>query len=266
MPVRLRWLAVVLVALAATTACEMRTQIGVDVREDGSGTVTVAIGLDDDAMTRLPGIDQQLRTEDLEETGWTVSPLAKEADGLTWFRLSKPFDTPEEATAIFNEVGGQAGPFRDFRLERSRPFARTRFEFEGTVDFSGGLESFGDSELAAALDGEPLGAEVIVIEAQLGQTADRVFSFRVAVRLPGDVSSNAPGRASNGAVWEPTLSEPGPIELAASSQSWRVGTLAWVGVALIAALACLALLAVRLVVAFRRRASPPRSPPRTAGG
>ena len=122
-----------------------------------------------------------------------------------WIRASKPFATPPEAAAVLAEVAG--GPFHDFQLERDRSFARTTFRFSGTVDFSAGLESFSDPELTAALDGEALGQDIAAIEEQFGGALDRLVQVRVAVRLPGAVSSNAPGKADNGAVWEPRLSE-----------------------------------------------------------
>ena len=66
-----------------------------------------------------------------------------------------------------------------------------------------------------------------------------MFTFRVAVRLPGDVESNAPTEAGNGAVWRPTLAEPGPIHLAASSEVVRWRTYAFIAVAVVAGLAAL---------------------------
>ena len=149
------------------------------------------------------------------------------------------------------EVAGERGPFRDFVVTRERSFARTRFGFEGTVDFTGGLEAFGDDALAAALDGEPLGEDVAAIEERIGQAIDEAFTFRVAVRLPGDLSSsNAPTRADNGAIWEPRLSEGGPIELSASSEVVRTRTIAMVVVAGVAAVAAVLVL---IGVPWRRR-------------
>ena len=240
-------LAVLVLVLAG---CEVRTEIGVEVEEDGSGVVTVAVGLDDDAISRVPQLEQELRLDDLRATGWTITGPTLEADGFTWIRASKPFATPEAASGVLAEVAGTDGPFRDFVVTRQRSFARTDFTFRGTVDFTGGLESFGDEALAAALEGEPLGEDVAAIEERIGQAIDEAFTFRVAVRLPGDLrSSNAPTEAANGAVWEPRLSEGGPIELVAESESTRTRTLVLVAVAVIAAVAAL----VVLLVPRRRR-------------
>lgn len=230
-----------LVALAyvvVAAGCEVRTEVGVDVDEDGSGVVTVAVGLDESAMEQVPGLEGELRLDDLRETGWTITGPALEADGFTWIRASKPFPTAEAAGRVLAEVAGEDGPFRDFAVTRERSFARTRYGFEGTVDFTGGLEAFGDEDLAAVLDGEPLGEDVAAIEERIGRAIDEAFTFRVAVRLPGDLgSTNAPTRAGNGAVWQPRLSEGGPIELRASSETVRVRSIVLVAVAVLSVVA-----------------------------
>ena len=245
-----RALALLVVVLAAA-GCEVRTEVGIEVDDDGSGTVTVAVGLDDDAMSRVPGLERELRLDDLRATGWEITGPTPEADGFTWIRGSKGFDTPSQAAAVLAEVAGEEGPFRDFVVTRERSFARTEFGFRGTVDFTGGLEAFGDEALAAALDGEPLGEDVAAIEERIGQAIDEAFTFRVAVRLPGDLSSsNAPTEADNGAVWQPRLSEGGPIELTASSEVVRTRTIVLVVVAAVAALAAVLVL---VGVPWRRR-------------
>jgi hypothetical protein len=226
-----------LVLILATSACEVRTDVAVEVHDDGSGFVTVSGGLDADALRRVPGIAEELRLDDLAATGWEVQPPTLEDDGLTWIRVRKPFGTPEEAEQVLAEIAGERGPLRDFVITRERSFARTEYGFGATVDFRGGIESFADEALTTALDGEPLGEDVAAIEERIGAAIDEVFTFRVAVRLPGDVESNAPTQADNGAVWRPTLAEPGPINLVASSEVVRWRTYASVAVAVAAAIA-----------------------------
>lgn len=250
-----RLVAAVLVVLA-TSACQLDVTVGLDVNEDGTGVVKVAVSLDDDAVSKVPDLAQQLKLDDLIATGWAITGPAKEADGKTWIRASKPFATPAEAVSILTEISGQDGPFRDFALTRERSFARTTFEFAGTVDFTGGgLERFSDQELTELLDGEPLGDDITAIEEQIGESLDRVFRFQVAVRLPGSVESNAPGQASNGALWTPQLSDDEAQDLHASSRTWHTSTLAWTGVGVLAGLALAVLLAVRLIRFLRSRRS-----------
>jgi hypothetical protein len=243
---------VVALALVLTcAACQIRTEVTFDIQEDGSGTVGVSVALDADAMSKAPGLAQELRFDDLEAAGWTITGPAPEADGLTWIRATKPFATPAEAGSILAEVSGDNGPFRGFAVTRERSFARTTFGFTGTVDFAGGLEAFGDEALADALDGEPLGEDVQAIEDRLGQRIDEVFRFQVLVRMPGEVTSNAPSTLENGAVWEPRLSaDDGPLTLLATSEVVRTKTLVAVYAAIgFGALAVLVLASLL----FRRR-------------
>jgi len=239
--------------IVAAGGCRVQTDIGVGVAENGSGSVTVRISLDDDALHRAGNLAQELRTDDLRAHGWTVTGPVKESNGLTTLSATKPFANLDEAKAVFDEIAGHDGPLRDFAIARSRSFARTKFTFTGTVDFTAGLESFGDSGLAAQLDGKPLGQDVTAIESAIGEPLDNAFQFRIAVRLPGDISSNAPTKAANGAVWQPRLSEPGPVTLTASSTSTRWQTVAGTAVAAAAVLALVVVAALRLAHALRRR-------------
>jgi len=251
-----------LAVVVLATACQVRTEVAVDVEEDGSGIVTVSVGLDPDAASRVPGLADELRVDDLEATGWTVTGPEVEVDGFSWIRASKPFDTAEEAGAVLAELGEIAGteaPFRDFEVTRERSFARTEYGFTGTVDFSGGLEAFGDEALTAALDGEPLGESVEAIEQRIGQAIDEAFTFRVAVGLPGEVSSNAPTAAANGAVWEPRLSEGRAITLSATSEVVRTSSIVFLVLAVVGVVGALTVGAVVPIRrARRRRAVAPR--------
>lgn len=263
---RLRLAALVVLVVIGASACRVKTEIGVTVKDDGSGTVTVRVGLDDDALQRAPNFVQSLKTDDLAAAGWTVVGPVKEADNFTYVEASKNFANPDEASKIFADLSGTGGPFRDFAITRSRAFARTKFTFNGTVDFAAGLEAFGDSDLAAALDGKPLGDDLGAIQARLGEPLDRVFSFEVAVRLPGDVTSNAPGQAENGAIWQPSLAQAGPVQLTAKSTSTRWQTLIGSVVAVVAAIGLLVLLILWLHfrVRQRRRAQPRHAQARKA--
>src|SRR5258706_2904286 len=196
---------------------------------------------------------QALRADDLTAHGWTVTGPVKEDDGFTYVSAAKPFANPDDAKKIFVEVSGEKGPFRDFTLSRSRSFAHTKFRFAGTIDFTAGLESFSDSQLAQELNGKPIGDDIKAIEQRINDTLDNVFQIRIAVRMPGDVTSNAPGQATNGAVWQPRLSQPAAITLDASSSSTRWFTIVGTIVAVAAAVALIVLLLVRLALVHRRR-------------
>ena len=243
-----RLLAPLLVAVLAG-GCEVRTEVAVDVAEDGSGTVSVAVGLDPDAVSRYPGLESELRLDDLTAAGWEVVGPQVEDDGHTWIRASKPFATPEEAAEVLAEIAGSDGALRDLEVSEERSFARTTYRFEGTADLTGGLESFADPELAAALGGLPLGESVADIEARIGSPIDEAFTMQVSVTLPGEIP----------VVWEPRFADAEPLAMAASADVVRGRTLGFVAVAVVAGIAALLIGVVSPVRSWRRlRSTRPR--------
>lgn len=243
---RLAALAALVIALAS--GCQLTTAVGVDANRDGSGLVRVAVGLDADAARRVPNLKSDLRTDDLTKAGWTIVGPRKEDDGRTWIRASKPFDDPADASKVIEEISGPNGPFTDFYLGQSRSFLTTKTTFRGTVNLSGGIEAFGDEQLRQRLGGSSIGVDPKELEARLGQVLDRIFTFRVQTRLPGDVQSNAPLEAEHGAEWRPKLGE--KVTLVATSSALNTRQVVGTVVAVLAAVALAVVLVVRRV---RRR-------------
>jgi hypothetical protein len=246
---------IALIALG-TVACEVRSSVDVEVADDGSGTVEVAVGLDADALGRLPDLTDDgtsdaadltalARVDDMRAAGWDVSGPATE-DGMTWVRATKAFGTPDQAEEVLAEVTGPAGPLRDVALTRTTGFGETSFDFSGTLDLSGGLEAFGDAGLASALDGEPLGEDAAAIEARLGQPLADTFTLDLRLRLPGALDPGTGDVEGGEVVWSPRLGDPAR-SLEASSTQRSLPVLALAAVAVVAGVALMALVAVRLV-------------------
>lgn len=239
-------------AVLAGAACELRADIDLTVEDDGSGEVQVAIALDEDGVAENPDLLGELDFTDLEATGWEVDGPAEAADGFTRVTIRHDFGSPEEVAGLIEEVAGESGPIRDFELVREDAFAETRYRFEGVVDFGSGVEDLTDDPaLAEALEADP----VELIEERLGRAVDQVLGFQVAVRLPGDVDSNAPTEASDGVVWRPSVSERETVELRASSSLRRSDRIVWLLVAGAAGFAAVLTVAIRLV--WWRRAKRP---------
>ena len=226
----------------------------VDVADDGSGTVDVAVGFDADAVGRLPDLDDDglstvtdlaalVRRVDLVAAGWEVADPAAGDGDMTWIRATKPFGTPEEADRILTELAGPDGALRDLHVSRAPGFGRTSYGFRGTVDLSRGLEAFGDERLAAALDGQVLGQDTAEIEQELDQPLADVFMFEVAAHLPGGAAS----------TWSPRLGD-GPLAMEADSTVYDEPVLALTAVAVAAAVALIGVVGARLV--RRPRAAP----------
>lgn len=211
-----------LVILAA--GCQVDVQVGVQVREDGGGSVTVAVGLDDAALARVGKLDQQLRTDDLQAAGWAVTPPTREGD-RTWVRATKSFDTPDEGTAVLAELTATDGPFRDFRVARTSSTFGTDFAVDGVVDLTGGPQAFGDEELRSLLGGDAYGGTLQSIEQAEGRSVDEMVSFQVVVDLPGSTKT-----------YDASFADAQPTQVAAhgSQRSALAAAAIWALVALVA--------------------------------
>ena len=208
--------------------------VGVDVEADGSGRVRAIVELDRAAAEQVGDLEGQLRVDDLIKAGWTVDgPVATAGKGQR-ITAERRFSTTDEARAAMQQLSGPDGPFQDFRIERDSSFLRTKTRFTGRVDLQAGLEGFGDEELRERL-GAPLGVDAEELRRRAGAALSAVFGFEVAVRLPGDVQSNAPTSADNGAVWRPKLGE--DVELTARAEQWNAASIGFAALALLTGLA-----------------------------
>jgi hypothetical protein len=232
-----------LVLVAVLAGCRVQTEVSIDIADDGSGVVSVGVGLDPDATSRVPGLDEVLRLDDLTAAGWEVVGPQVEDDGHTWVRASKPFADPDQLAVVLAEVAGPDGPFQGFALTEDRKLARTIYSLTGTVDLGAGLEAFTDAELAELLGGEPLGASVEELEAQLGEPLSDVFTMDVTVSMPDGTESS----------WQPAFADAEPTEVAASATVWRPQTLLFGGVAVLAVVLLLLVAVISPLRRLRRR-------------
>ncbi len=238
---RLGAVGLVLAALLLV-GCRVDTEVAVVVAGDGSGTVTVTVSLDRAASRRIPDLGEQLRTRDLERTGWAVSgPEPAAEGGGVVVTATKEFFAPEQAAAVLDEVGIITG-----ELERRRSFGSTEYEFTGSLDVSGGLATFSDPELTELLGGLPVGEDPNALADELGAPVRRLSSFTATVTLPeGDEQVTS--------EWEAQLNDP-PVELAAETSERNLLALGLAGGAALAVVLLALLLVVRLVRgAVRRR-------------
>ena len=245
MPRRLLPLLVALLAWAGT-ACQVTVAAGVDVARNGTGRVTAGLGLDADALKEVGDPATALRLDDVRQAGWQVDAPRREDDGLTWIRASKPFSDPYQVPAILAELNGPDGPFRDFRVVRTKSLTRARTTFTGTLDLSQGLAGLSDPELATAMGDVPLQLDVEGLRGRFGDKLDDTVKVRVTAGLPGDVDTNAPATDGARALWAPGLGQ--VVQLEASSEALKINPVMPI------AAGGLLVIVVGLVVLARRRA------------
>jgi len=242
--------AVVALALFAT-GCHVTLATGIDLRADGSGTIHAGAGFDDEAVAEIGDLGAALRADDLRAAGWEVVGPAKEDDGLTWVRASKGFEDPDEAAVVAAQLSGPDGPFRDFRVTRTRSLLRTTTSFAGVVDLTNGLAGLSDADLQAALGDFDLGLDVDGLRRRFGDSLGDRVRVEVSAKLPGKVAAATATVDHGRAVWTPA---PGDrVELVATGDLRRLAPLVYGTLALVAVTAGLAVVGLRTRVRRRKR-------------
>jgi hypothetical protein len=182
-------------------ACKVDTTVTVTVHDDGSGVVTVTAVLDADAVkaTESGGgkLEDRLRLGDLAQAGWTLQPWARAADGSAQITFSKPFSSPEQATAIVKELNGTVGPLRDLTVSRDPGTFSTTYSTTGTLDLKHlqtGLTA--DNDVVGSLVKQGVDANA-VDQSLLADLRDS-FDLTVKVEQPGGttVVKGVPGKTT----------------------------------------------------------------------
>lgn len=228
------------------TGCQVTLATGLDVARDGSGQVTAGVGLDADAMKEVGDLSAVLRVDDLRQAGWTVAGPRREGDGLTWVRARKPFTDPAAAVATMAQLSGPSGPFRDFRVTRTRSLLRSRTTFSGVVDLTAGLDGLADPELTQRVGDVDLGLDLAGLRKRFGTDLDETVKVTVSAGLPGEVKAVAASREGRRVLWTPAIGQ--RLVLQASSEALKVSP-----TLVAAAVGALLLPVVALVLARRRR-------------
>jgi len=229
--------------LGLLMGCQAKLSVHTTLDADGSGTVEVGVGLDDEALAKAGDLGSQLRVDDLRAAGWTVTDPTKEADGYTWVRATKPFADPAGAVAVLDEVNGADGAFGGWTVKKTSSALSTTYAVKGSIDLTKGLETFSDAKLDQSLGGDGLGGTIAQIEADQGRPVSDMVDVEVVVDLPG---------ASH--TYTPTLADadPTPVKVTSSRATALVNVLL-VLVALLVAVPVLLWLRQRVRRAQRAR-------------
>ena len=224
-----RGLGLLLAALAATVllaGCRVDTRVSVVEGTGGAGTVAVAVTFDAAAVDALGGqteLAKQLRYADLQSEGWTVSGPTLLRGGGASVTVSHGFSGGAQLSEVMSALAGDPAshPFR-LRLSHSGGFWTDRTAVTGAVDLRCGLDCFGDPGLRASL-GNPLGVSPQPLEGAAGESATKVFSFELALRVPGHVDSftGNPAVARDGTLtWSPPLGSEAVVGAVSQSVNW----------------------------------------------
>lgn len=173
------------VVVLVTGGCRIQVDVGVDVDDDGSGAVRLAVTFDEEALRRVDDLSEQLVLDDLEGAGWTVERPTQQPDGGTVVVAEKPFSTATEFSQVMEELAGAGGPFRNFTVDRETGFLTATYTLEGEVDLTAGVEGFGDEDLRQRLQGSGFGLDRASLERETGTPLEQLFDVRMRADLPG---------------------------------------------------------------------------------
>jgi len=199
-----------------TSACRLETNVSIDVNEDGSGTFTAEIGLDQemrDALEGFGGSDDLLSS--LELGDGTPTETRTEGD-MTYVSSTQSFADAVELQTVIDANEDQAS-FEEFELEVTEDGARL-------VAKTGPL---------AGEDGT--GADELPFD--ISALSDDFFSANIFVKLPGTVTKeNADETMSDGRLrWAISVTDPIDIEAETSLGSTGIPWLP-IGIAAVAIL------------------------------
>jgi hypothetical protein len=157
-----------LVLLAVLLAgCKVRGEVVIRMDSDGTGSVSVSVRLDADAVERLERIAggspaERIRVLDFVAAGWDTDGWRAAADGGQQITLVHGFDAPEQVPDLVAQVVGDTDVLRDVQVEIEESAFRVSERMSVTADLSSIEAGVDDDErLAAALTGLGVDPEAI---------------------------------------------------------------------------------------------------------
>lgn len=234
---RLAWVGVGAAALSLV-GCRATTVVSVAVGRTGGGTVSVSLVLDRQGAARVG----PLQVGDLVASGWKVTGPSAALDGSVTEVVSHPFASPADAARLL----GSLGPAVRLDVHRARGVTTSRLGVTGNVDLRGGVDTFADTQLLAALGTPSLAASLRSLS-QSGDTPP-TLGVRVVASLPGRPAAVAGGGriAGNTVTWDVPMG--GSTSIGAATRVTEHTDIRW----LEAAAASLLGLAVVVAAGWRR--------------
>lgn len=167
------------------SACRVETVVTLDVKENGSGTLSIVTIADADVVAQAPGLADDLSFNDAEAAGWTVSAPLATSDGGLQVSTSHTFSTPAEATFLMSQLSGVYGPFKEMNLVRTGKDTDSTWTLTGVLEANGGLDAFADPTLLKTIGASPYAATL----ANSGLDIGKAISIEFRASLPGSIES-----------------------------------------------------------------------------
>lgn len=169
-------------AVVVLSGCRVDLATSVTVAENGSGTISVVVAADADAVRSAPELATSLNVDDLRAAGWTVDVQNPAANGGLSVAAARTFATVDEASLFLSQLSGDNGPLRNIALTRTGGVNDASYQFSGVGGLPQGLAGFADAEALTALGGAPFAAAL----AEQGGVLGDVLGVSLALTMPGE--------------------------------------------------------------------------------
>jgi hypothetical protein len=251
--------ALIVISVMVLAACHVDTTVDISIKADGSGRIALTAVADADVVKQAPGLAEDLRFDDAETAGWTVTGPTTTSDGGLRAEFTHAFANPEEASALLQSINGSGGPLHSVALSRAVGQDGTTVSLVGSLRIDG-LSAFADPEVLAAIGATPYADQV----AASSQGPSQAVGVTVRASMPGKIRSAAGTISGNTVSWVVPL-DGSQLDLATSAlddhgtaKIWGVASNA----ALIALVAWCAVAAAFIfwVASQRKRRAQRRSP------
>ena len=198
---RVRFLFLIGTSLLLLSACRVDVKLDVAAEPDGSGRLTLTTDIDNEAASLVPGLAEDLRLDDLLQSGWQVEGPTQVNNGGLRVVLTFDFESPTEANRALQQINGPNGPLLTPALKRTVDGSNVATTFDATLQFVGGIEAFSDPELSSLIGDAPWN----VTAQKLGVDPMQSVSFTLEAQLPGDIRKTTGTEAEGGVVWSAPL-------------------------------------------------------------
>lgn len=179
------------------SACRVDTVVTLDVKENGSGTLSVVTTADADVVAQTPDLVSDLNFDDVKAAGWIVSDPLTTANGGLQLSITHNFSTPADATLLMSQLSGEFGPFKEMHLVRSGKDTDSTWSLTGTLQVNGGLDAFADPALLKTIGASPYAATLANSELDIGEAVG--IEFRAL--LPGSIESTTGANTLGYSQW-----------------------------------------------------------------
>jgi hypothetical protein len=191
---RRRGLIALLCMVLLCAGCKVDANTTIQLNRDGSGTVSVRITLDRQAVSLIQSgggtLEKRVVLTDLKTHGWKVSAWQRQSGGSAAITLSHPFQNGAELTQVLTDLTGKNGVLREARLTRTRNVFESQDGVSVTADL-GKLRSGvrNDKELASRL--KAAGINVDQVDFVLGSQLQDAFTLGVTLGIPSGQTTTA---------------------------------------------------------------------------